>query len=90
VVVLYDQFGAGQVRTRFSTRGILAMAESALRPKPSLTLADLSGSIGLRRSRFQPRARSWALALGTRRPLRILLAENSRRQRHEDTADQYG
>jgi hypothetical protein len=68
------------------------MAEPALRPKPSLTLADLPGSIGLRRGRFRPRAGSWALALalGTLRALRILLAKSSGRQRHEDTGEQYG
>jgi hypothetical protein len=66
------------------------MAESALRPKPNLTLADLPGGVRLRRSRFRPRARSRALDLGTRRGLRSLLAENYGRQRQESTADQYG
>ena len=53
VDVLSNQFRAGQVRTRFAARGILAMAESALGAEPHFALADLRGSIGLRCRRFR-------------------------------------
>ena len=54
VGVLGDYFRAGQVRARFSTRGIFAMTESALRAEAHFALADLRGSIGLLCRRFRP------------------------------------
>ena len=89
--VLGDDFRAGQVRARFSARGIFAMTESALSAEANFALADLRGSIGLLCRRLRPGLRRRALRGRTRgAALRIRLAKSCRGLKEQDAGDQHG